>query len=75
MERSYKLRSAFRYYYLILKQTAELGSDQLYEQLYKKYFKKFYAGKPTKSYQKIMNQINQAEKIPLNEIERLMITG
>lgn len=45
--------------------------DQLYEELYKKNFKKFYAGKPTKRYLKLKAQIEQAESIPYEEIERL----
>ena len=47
-------------------------TDKLYEQLYKKHFKKQYAGKPTKKYLKIMEQIQQVERIPYHEIERLM---
>lgn len=49
--------------------------DQLYEQLYKKYFKKTYAGKPTKRYLRIMEQIEHAESIPIERIERLMVFG
>ena len=48
-------------------------SDELFEQLYKKHFKKKYAGKPTKKYLKLTNQIQKAENIPYNEIERAMI--
>jgi hypothetical protein len=47
--------------------------DRLYEQLYKKHFKKTYAGKPTKRFLKLMNKIQQAEGIPLSEIERVMV--
>ena len=52
---------------------AYFRTDQLYEQLYKKHFKKTYAGKPTKKYLRIMEQIQKAESIPYHEIERLMI--
>ena len=47
-------------------------TDDLYNQLYKKHFKKTYAGKPTKRYLKIMEQIEKAERISYNEIERLI---
>ena len=46
--------------------------DRLYEQLYKKHFKKSYAGKPTKKYLRIMEQLQKAESIPYTKIERLM---
>lgn len=49
-------------------------ADQLYEQLYKKHFKKQYAGKPTKKYLRIMEQIQKAESIPYHEIERAMLS-
>jgi len=49
-------------------------SDQLYEQLYKKHFKKQYAGKPTKKYLKLTQQIQIAENIPANEIERALLS-
>lgn len=49
-------------------------SDQLFEQLYKKNFKKTYAGKPTKKYLRIMEQIQKAESIPYHEIERAMLS-
>jgi hypothetical protein len=48
-------------------------SDQLFEQLYKKHFKKQYAGKPTKKYLKLTQQIQRAESIPYHEIERALI--
>ena len=47
--------------------------DNLYSELYKKNFKKYYAGKPTKRYLRIMEQIQKAESIPYHEIERLML--
>ena len=48
--------------------------DNLYEELYKKNFKKTYAGKPTKKYLRIMEQIQKAESIPYHEIERVMFS-
>jgi hypothetical protein len=48
--------------------------DNLYSELYKKNFKKTYAGKPTKRYLRIMEQIQKAESIPYHEIERLMLS-
>jgi hypothetical protein len=52
---------------------AYFNQVKLYEQLYKKNFKKTYAGKPTKKYLKIMEQLKKAESIPYGEIERLFI--
>jgi len=49
-------------------------SDNLYSELYKKNFKKSYAGKPTKKYLRIMEQIQKAESIPYHEIERAMLS-
>lgn len=49
--------------------------DNLYAKLFKKGFKKTYKGKPTKKYLKLMKKIRQAERIPIEEIERLMIMG
>ena len=48
--------------------------DNLYSELYKKNFKKTYAGKPTKRYLRIMEQIQKAENIPYHEIERAMLS-
>ena len=48
--------------------------DNLYSELYKKNFKKYYAGKQTKRYLRIMEQIQKAESIPYHEIERLMLS-
>lgn len=47
-------------------------SDDLYNELYKKNFKKTYAGKPTKKYLRIMEQIQKVENITENEIKRLL---
>jgi hypothetical protein len=49
-------------------------SENLYSELYKKNFKKSYAGKPTKKYLRIMEQIQKAESIPYHEIERAMLS-
>lgn len=48
--------------------------DNLYSQLYQKHFKKTYAGKPTKRYLRIMEQIQKAESISYHEIKRLMLS-
>ena len=53
---------------------AYFKSDNLYSELYKKNFKKTYAGKPTKKYLRIMEQIQKAESIPYYEIERALIS-
>jgi hypothetical protein len=53
---------------------AYIKSDNLYSELYKKNFKKTYAGKPTKKYLRIMEQIQKAESIPYHEIERAMLS-
>ena len=53
---------------------AYFKTDQLFEQLYKKNFKKQYAGKPTKKYLKLTQQIQRAESIPYHEIERAMLS-
>lgn len=49
--------------------------DKLYKELYSKYFKKTYAGKPTKRYLKIMEQIARYEKMPLEQMERQLLSG
>src|SRR5690554_2157720 len=48
--------------------------DNLYSQLYQKHFKKYYAGKPTKRYLRIMEQIQKAESISYQEFERLILS-
>lgn len=53
---------------------AYFKTDDLYSQLYQKHFKKTYAGKPTKRYLRIMEQIQKAESMLCHEIERLMIS-
>lgn len=52
---------------------AYFETDQLYEQVYKKNFKKQYAGKPTKKYLKLCQQIQKAESIAYHEIERAFL--
>ena len=49
-----------------------LQTDQLFEQLYKKNFKKQYAGKPTKKYLKLTQQIQIAEIISINILKRVL---
>ena len=49
-------------------------SDQLFEQLYKKHFKKQYAGKPTKKYLKLTQQIQRAESFSHKEIESVLLS-
>jgi hypothetical protein len=51
---------------------AYFRADNLYSELYKKNFKKTYAGKPTKKYLRIMEQIQKGESISYNEIKRSM---
>jgi hypothetical protein len=46
--------------------------EQLVEQIYKKYFRTHYAGKPTKLYLKLTQQIHRAESITECEIERAL---
>lgn len=50
------------------------GSDNLYEELYSKHFKTHYAGKPTKRYKQILNELeyisqNQAHAMKIFERE------
>jgi hypothetical protein len=53
---------------------AYFETDQLYEQLYKKNFKKQYAGKLTKKYLKLTQQIQKAESITYHDIERALLS-
>lgn len=52
---------------------AYFNSDKYYNQLYKKHFKKTYAGKPTKKYKRLSNQIKKAESIDYRDVELLMM--
>jgi hypothetical protein len=51
---------------------AYFRTDQLFEQLYKKHLKKQYAGKPTKKYLKLTQQIQKAESITFQKIEQVI---
>lgn len=48
--------------------------DDLYKQLNQKHFKKTYAGKPTKKYLRILEQIQRSKRISHHEIEYLMMS-
>ena len=48
-------------------------SDELFEQLYKKHFKKQYAGKPTKKFLRLTEQIQKVESLQYHEIEKAML--
>jgi hypothetical protein len=48
-------------------------TDKLYEQLYKRHIKKTYAGKPTKKYLKLTQQIQSAESTAYYEIEQALL--
>lgn len=63
-----------KYRQLDKKLGAYFRSDNLYRELYKKNFKKTYAGKPTKKYLRIMEQIQKAESIPYHEIKRAILS-
>ena len=52
---------------------AYFDSDNLYEKLYSKNFRKYYKGKLTKRYKRLLLQINKAESIPIEEIERILL--
>lgn len=52
---------------------AYFKTEQYYEQLNRKHFKKQYAGKPTKKYLKLTQQIQRAENISPIELERLIL--
>ncbi|MCS6832048.1 MAG: hypothetical protein NZ521_00600 [Flammeovirgaceae bacterium] len=48
-------------------------TDYLFEQLCKKHFKKQYAGKPTKKYLKLIQQIQRAKSILYHIIKRALL--
>ena len=50
---------------------AYLKADELYSQLYQKHFKKTYAGKPTKKYLRIIEQIQKTESWKLTIYESI----
>jgi len=70
----YETQTHSKKYRQLDKLMAFLEIENLYSELYKKNFKKTYAGKPTKRYLRIMEQIQKAESIPYHEIERLMLS-
>lgn len=63
-----------KYRELVKSLGAHFKIDDLYSQLYNKHINKTYAGKPTKRYLRIMEQIQKAESIPYQEIERLLLS-
>jgi hypothetical protein len=54
---------------------AYFKADSLYLEAGKKHLKKTYAGKPTKKYLKLSNEIQKAESIDFREIEKLLVFG
>lgn len=70
----YETQTHSKKYRQLDKLMAFLEIENLYSELYKKNFKKTYAGKPTKRYLRIMEQIQKAESIPYHEIERAMLS-
>ena len=48
--------------------------DAFFDELYKKNFKKVYRGKPTKRYLYLVRKIEESERIPANEIERMILS-
>ena len=53
---------------------AYFDSDKLYSELYSKNFRKYYNGKATKRYLRIMEQIQLAERVSIQELEQLMLS-
>ncbi|NOZ35659.1 MAG: hypothetical protein GXO80_10225 [Chlorobi bacterium] len=54
---------------------AHFDYDKLYDELYRKYFKKFYAGKPTKRYKRIINQLKKTSQINYSDFNTLLINS
>jgi hypothetical protein len=72
----YDCQTQSKYYrYLDKNFGAYFDLDKQHEKLNKKHFKKTYAGKPTKKYLRIKEQINKGRAIPIDRIELLMIFG
>lgn len=46
--------------------------DKLIDELNRKYFKSFYAGKPTKRYKRLMNQLKKAANVNYSDFEKLL---
>lgn len=56
------------YRYLNKSISSYLKSDELYEKLYSKHFKKFYRGKPTKEYQKILDNLKIIQDLDVDNL-------
>lgn len=52
-----------------------IKKSQYYSEINKKHFKKYYAGKPTKRYLWLLEQIEKAEKISHKEFEAALMFG
>jgi hypothetical protein len=61
-------------YYRELDKTygAYFKAERLYEEMQSKHFTKYYNGKPTKKYLRIMEQIQKAESISIQDVKRVM---
>jgi len=46
--------------------------DKLYSELYSKGFTKYYKGRATRRYSRIKSKLEQAERVPHSEVERLL---
>lgn len=46
--------------------------DKLYEELHKPYFKRYYNGQPTKRYARIQKQLEQSERVSVEDYERVL---
>ncbi|MCP4442054.1 MAG: hypothetical protein GY810_24355, partial [Aureispira sp.] len=46
-------------------------SEKAYEEIYSKHFKKYYNGKPTKRYKRLLQKIEDAEKVDMRALERM----
>ena len=65
----YECQTRSKYYRQLTKTLDSFfKQDELYEELYSKHFKRTYAGKPTKKYLRLMEQLNKAENVPYHEI-------
>ncbi|WP_339715324.1 hypothetical protein [Cyclobacterium amurskyense] len=51
---------------------AYFGIDKAYEKINSKHFKKYYAGKPTKKYLKLLQQIKRAESVPKEQVNSIL---
>ncbi len=59
---------------LVRLMTPQFKSEQLYSELYSKHFKKYYAGKPTRRYERIASQLRLAEKISSVEFQKALLS-